>query len=230
MVFNRIFEENQIDNLENYDDINPYIAFTDLMINLILVLIFFIASITVLGKIGWEQVKYKDVQKEVKESIKSQLNDFIFDTYGSISFSQFRNDPPGAQRWVIYSQKLFEENSYKLTKDGKTKLEKLAKVLIYHHEKTKIKYGQDKYLSYTWRRIRIEGHTKPTKIGQKENWELSAMRAAIVANILTASGIPPWFISISARGGQTPFDKSLSINDPKHERVEIILEYQEKEK
>ncbi len=216
--------------LNQTDEINPYIAFTDLMINLVLILIFFIVSISILGKVGWEQVRYKDIQEQVKKSIKNELGDFMFDIHPiyQIPMSKYRNDPPGAQRWVIYAEKIFEKDSYKLTSEGKTKLEKLANALLSHHNQMLVIYGTNDYLNHTWRRIRIEGHTKPTQIGQKENWQLSAMRAANVADILTGCGIQPWFISISARGGQTPFDKNLPPNDNKHERIEIILEYSPK--
>jgi hypothetical protein len=39
------------------------------------------------------------------------------------------------------------------------------------------------------------------------------------------SGYYLWFIAVAARGGQTPFMRTLPPHDPQHERVEIILEY-----
>ena len=215
------------------DELNPYIGFTDLMINFVLVLVFFLSATSMLGRIGWDEVRYRDIQSEVRERIQSNLRDFMFDEHplesldgNPIPLSRYRNDPPGAQRWVIYGDQLFFPNSERLTLYGKRKLKKLAEVLRKHHSEKESMYPANKnWLNHTWRRIRIEGHTRPTKAGESEDWYLSAARAAAVANMLSAHGIPPWFIAVAARGGQTPFTKNLPRDDSRHERVEIILEY-----
>jgi chemotaxis protein MotB len=215
------------------EEVNPYIGFTDLMINFVLVLVFFLSALSMLGRIGWDEIRYRDIQKEVRARIQKELKDFMLDEHPlevrngkHVALSRYRNDPPGAQRWVIYSERLFLADTAQLTPDGKEKLKKLATVLIRHHEETKIKYPlNDEWLKHTWRRIRIEGHTRPTQVEERENWNLSAARAAAVANVLSGSGIPAWFIAVAARGGQTPFMRTLPPHDPRHERVEIILEY-----
>lgn len=217
------------------DEVNPYIAFTDLMINFVLILVFFLAALTLLGRIGWDEVRYRDVQREVRERIESELSGVVLHDhplrFGTpVPLSKFRNDPPGAQRWVIYSEQLFVPGTSRLTSEGMTKLKKLATVLIRHHEQAKRLFpevtGHEKeWLKHTWRRIRVEGHTRPTQKNEPENWRLSAERAAVVANYLAASGVPAWHIAVAARGGQTPFAKELPITDPRHERVEIVLEY-----
>jgi chemotaxis protein MotB len=217
----------------NNDELNPYIGFTDLMINFVLVLVFFLSATSMLGRIGWDEVRYRDIQDEVRKSIQRNLRDFMFDEHpleshngNPVPLSRYRNDPPGAQRWVIYGDQLFFPDSDRLTPYGKRKLKKLAEVLRKHHsEKERVYPVNKEWLNHTWRRIRVEGHTRPTKLGESEDWYLSAARAAAVANMLSAHGIPPWFIAVAARGGQTPFTKNLPRDDSRHERVEIILEY-----
>jgi chemotaxis protein MotB len=212
------------------EEVNPYIAFTDLMINFVLVLIFFLAALTLLGRIGWDEIRYRDIQEDVRKYFEeSQIEDII--VYNAekpngekIPLSRYRNDPPGAQRWAIYSAQLFQANKAQLTPDGEKKVRELAKVLIQHHNDAKVKHGNE-WLKHTWRRVRIEGHTRPTQQGKREDWQLSAARAAAVANVLSGSGIPAWHIAVAARGGQTPFMRGIPPNDPRHERVEIILEY-----
>lgn len=219
-------------------EVNPYIAFTDLMINFVLVLVFFLAGVSLLGRIGWDEVRYRDIQKEVKARIEQQLSGVVIHDYpygARAPLSRHRNDPPGSQRWAIFSDQLFYPNSATLTPDGIQKLRKLAAVLLEHHRVMKNMYPQDRnseekeWLNHTWRRIRIEGHTRPTLEKERENWKLSADRAVAVAEVLERSGIAPWYIAIAGRGGQTPFTNSrgpeYSPTDPRHERVEIILEY-----
>nr|BAL56454.1 hypothetical conserved protein [uncultured prokaryote] len=208
------------------EEVNPYIAFTDLMINFVLVLVFFLAALTLLGRIGWDEIRYRDIQKEVRERINQELSGIMLHDHPLIGkpLSRVRNDPPGAQRWLIYSNQLFLPNTAQLTPDGKEKLKRLATVLIEHHKQAKIYYGE-KWIEHTWRRVRIEGHTRPTQKGEQENWQLSAARAATVANVLSGCGIPSWHIAVAARGGQTPLAREYPPADPRHERVEIILEY-----
>lgn len=202
------------------------------MINFVLVLVFFLAALTLLGRIGWDEIRYRDIQKEVRERIESELAGIMLHDHPlvirngqSVPLSRLRNDPPGAQRWAIYSEQLFRSGTVELTPDGKEKLKKLAKVLLDHHWQVKEHYQGDEWIKHTWRRIRIEGHTRPTQKGEQEKWTLSAGRAAAVANVLSGSGIPPWHIAVAARGGQTPFARELPHSDPRHERVEIVLEY-----
>lgn len=219
-------------------ELNPYIAFTDLMINFVLVLVFFLAGISLLGRIGWDEVRYRDIQKEVKARIEEQIPGVLLHDYpygAREPLSRYRNDSPGSQRWAIFSDQLFYPNSAVLTPDGVEKLKKLAAVLLEHHRMMKEKYPESldseekEWLNHTWRRIRIEGHTRPTLDGERENWKLSADRAVAVAEVLERSGIAPWFIAIAGRGGQSTFTNQkrpeYSPTDPRHERVEIILEY-----
>lgn|GEM_PF-4849605 len=78
-----------------------------------------------------------------------------------------------------------------------------------------------------WRRVRIEGHTIPPKIGESDDWELSSARAAAVARTVHKYGhIPSYYLAVAGRAGQNPLDKSKpNANDPANERVEIVVEY-----
>lgn len=219
-------------------EVNPYIAFTDLMINFVLVLVFFLAGVSLLGRIGWDEVRYRDIQKEVKARIEERIPSVLLHDYPygeRAPLARHRNDPPGSQRWAIFSNQLFYPNSATLTPDGVQKLRELAAVLLEHHQMMRNRYPrtpnseEKEWLNHTWRRIRIEGHTRPTLSGERENWQLAADRAVAVAEVLERSGIPPWHIAVAGRGGQTPFTDprrpEYSPTDSRHERVEIILEY-----
>lgn len=76
-----------------------------------------------------------------------------------------------------------------------------------------------------WRRIRIEGHTLPPKLGEPDDWELSSKRAAVVARVFASKGhIPSYLLAVAGRAGQDPQNKERPT-DPANERVEIIIEY-----
>ena len=188
---------------------NPYVAFSDLALNLVFVLVFFVAAVLAVGQAGWDQVKYRDAQKEVQDAIRNaplSARPVILDP-------KLRNDPPGAQRWAFSSRggNLFQGSTAKLTPGGVRSLTAFARALS---------------LVPQWRRIRIEGHTLPAKQDESE-WDLSARRASAVADLFVAkAGVPPYRLAVAARGNQTPFNGTGSArNDPANERVEIVVEY-----
>jgi chemotaxis protein MotB len=186
-------------------EINPYIVFTDLTINLVLILMFFLAALAIVGQVGWEQVRYKDAQEQVRQAVRQTMprENRPFEDMS-------RNDPPGVQRWVFPNRILFESDSLRLSPGGAAALAMFAEVLRSNGE---------------WRRIRIEGHTKPTRAGEADEWELSAARSATVARVFTELGqIEPWFLAIAGRAGQNPLNPA-DPGDPANQRVEILLEY-----
>ena len=84
------------------DGINPYIALADMAMNLVLILAFFVAAVNALGRAGWEQVRYRDKQRELRQAIVAALPPRLRpDENGG------RNDPPGVQRWVYAEGQLF---------------------------------------------------------------------------------------------------------------------------
>lgn len=80
-----------------------------------------------------------------------------------------------------------------------------------------------------WRRIRVEGHSMPPASNQMESWDLSALRAAAVANVLVRDGrIPANQIAVAGRGGQVKFNGDRgNPKDPVNERVEVVVEFAE---
>lgn len=187
------------------DGLNPYIVFSDFTINLVLILVFVVSALVLVGQAGWEEVRYRDAQRATREAIDRALapEERPTENFG-------RNDPPGVQRWVFNNQLLFQSDEILLSDRGRTILVTFAGVLRDAPE---------------WRRIRIEGHTRPTLPGQDEEWELSTARSAVVARVFTADGdIPPWCLAVSGRAGQSPVNPD-DVDDPANQRVEILLEY-----
>lgn len=202
------------------DTLNPYIALADLTINLIFVFVFMIAAILVVGEISREreQRRYKNAQALVKEAVaRASLS-----VKPQILPPELRNDPPGAQRWVFSARStrgtpLFKDfNSAALTLRGQQSFAEFAALL-------RSQLGG-------FRRIRIEGHTIPPRQGDLDNWDLSARRAASVANLFATEGrIPTNYLAVAARGGQVLFNGSAGRRgDPANDRVEIVIEYNQK--
>jgi chemotaxis protein MotB len=200
--------------------LNPYIALADLTINVIFVLVFMIAAILVAGEISREreESRYKKAQAAILQAITNTP----MAARPMVLPANLRNDPPGAQRWAFAGKDtrgapLFSSpRSAVLTLRGQQSFLKFAQILSK-------KIGG-------FRRIRIEGHTLPPKFGEKDNWDLSAQRAAAVANLFATTGrIPSNYLAVAARGGQTLFNGSAGKpSDTANDRVEIIIEYNER--
>ncbi|PTA68593.1 OmpA family protein [Deinococcus arcticus] len=188
---------------------NPYIAFSDLALNLVFVLIFFVGGILAVGQAGWEQVRYRNAQESVVRAVKQAPL-----TVRPVLLSPAqRNDPPGAQRWVYRSQGMFVGDTATLSPAGQATLISFARVLR----------AQGKH----WKRVRIEGHTQTSKPNDPERWDLSAARASAVAQAFyRLGGVPPNRLAVAARGGQTPYAGRKF--EPRNERVEIVVEYAQK--
>ena len=189
-------------------DTNPYIAFSDLTLNLVFVLVFFVVAMLAVSQSGWEQVRYKQAQDKVAAAV----NGAALPVTPILLLPGQRNDPPGAQRWVFQSKTMFIGDTAILTLDGQNIMTNFARVLK---------------SNLLWERIRIEGHTQTSREGVPERWDLSAARASAVAEVFYNEGrIPPYRLAVAARGGQTPFaGRSF---DPLNERVEIVVEYASK--
>ena len=155
-------------SLNSDDGVNPYIAFTDLALSLVFILVFFTAAVLAIGQVGWDQVKYKDAQKDVLAAIVAAP----LSERPQVLSATLRNDPPGAQRWAFSGRRttLFEKDSARLTALGRINLLEFARAL----EKVP-----------RWRRIRIEGHTLQRK---GSDWALSALRASEVADLFSREG------------------------------------------
>lgn len=202
------------------DILNPYISFADLMISLVLILILFSAALTISGKIGSGEV-FRDEQVKLQRTIFNELGE------DAPELLLDRNDPGGTQRYVFKGSSLFDYDTANLTDEGTKILLKFAEI-IRKREHMRL-----------YRRIRIEGHTQPV-VGKRENWEkwkLSSDMALAVTRLLSEKGrIPSYIFSVSGRGGQAPLDHvfitgtstlnpEFDPDDPKHTRVEIVLEF-----
>lgn len=110
---------------------------------------------------------------------------------------------------------LFNSGSWAVSKEGKTAVEELGKVL-----------AQNPDIS-----ILIEGHTDNDKIvgnlggGIESNWDLSTKRATAIVNILeTNSGIDKKNLTAAGRSEFAPIStNSTSEGKAKNRRIEVIL-------
>jgi chemotaxis protein MotB len=186
---------------------NPFIALADVGINLVLVLIFFVAAVVTVSHPGWEPVRYLKAQREFREALADLSDPRPREIH-------WKNDPPGTQRWTYANYALFKRGNAELVEEGRGSLIQFARLLRRHKDK--------------WRRIQIEGHTMPPRAGGLDDWELSTRRAAVVARIFVNPGsIDPWFLKVSGRAGQNPLDPNQP-DDQANERVEIVIEYARK--
>lgn len=172
------------------EGLNPYIALSDIVICLLLVVVFFVA----LGRLGLEDQQYRRAMEAFERAVQQSIPDDLRPMRET-----GRNDPPGVQRWVFTGRDLFVERSagdVQLTAEGKRSLSEFAQLLSVYHS--------------SWRRIRVEGHTLPPRDSNSDDWELSATRAAVVARQIQTSGnIRPYFLAVAGRAGQNPLTKVL---------------------
>jgi chemotaxis protein MotB len=202
---------------------NPYIALTDVLINLIFILLFFSSAILFLGRLGQGDLQYKKAQDELKAALEKTFplteDPRSHRPKRAVWNNNGKNDPPGTQRWVLDGQGLFARGSSEFESGNATRsggseiILKLAEQLRLHRN--------------TWRRIRIEGHTNPPAKGQLDDWDLSAKRATVVAKLLSTDGrIASYYLSVSARAGQDPLVAQPAAAEASiNERVEFVIEY-----
>lgn len=188
------------------DDLNPYVALTDTTLNVILVMVFFVATLTAVGRVSWDDVRYKDAQKAFQAAVRTLI---VAPRRPVVNVT--KNDPPGTQRWSFKSSTLFVPGRAVLSAEGQATLAQFARALQQNRN--------------TWRRIRVEGHTLPTTRRNNDRWEEATNRAAAVARYLvTKGGIEPYFLATAGRGGQDPLP-GLPVTAAEHARIEIVLEY-----
>lgn len=185
---------------------NFYIAYTDMAFTMVLVMTLITVLVVLYGRIGWDDIQYKKAQSQIQREV-AQV--YAKSRFPAPYVNKGRNDPPGAQRWVFNQQNLFEPGTARLTPRSRRNLLTFAKVVREHDDQ--------------WRRLRIEGHTRPPRGQEGDNWQLSAARAEMVARIFSGAGhIPAYKMAIAGRAGQNPIFKKTH---PGNERVEILIEY-----
>lgn len=190
--------------------LNPFIAMTDVMISVILVFILTLAGVSIgstSGKaIEQQQLERLNEQIEILSEVIDQIPKVLRPT-----LDVTRNDPTGTLRWRFeMGASFFEESSTELSLIGNWGV---------------TLFGQALRDTLVWRRIRIEGHSPQTLLGEPEDWEGSVLRAVRVADVLTNTvGLPAWCIAVAGRGGQDPIQRGVyspGVND----RVDIIVEF-----
>jgi chemotaxis protein MotB len=88
---------------------------------------------------------------------------------------------------------------------------------------------KDLFIMQNQQRIHIRGYTDdsppPPGARFKDNWELSALRAAHILRHLLAQGIEPWRLTATGFGELEPiFPNTTEANRAKNRRVEFVLE------
>ncbi len=114
--------------------------------------------------------------------------------------------------YISFSENLlFAKGSLVVSNNGKAALKQLSEVLK----------NQPDII------VTIEGHTDNQPIKSsiiRNNWDLSVLRAASVADILVANGVYAWRIIPSGRSEYSPLVENITEEDRKmNRRTEIIL-------
>lgn len=213
---------------DEYDLINPYISLADIFINFTLILIIFGVGMATAYR-GLAEGLAGGSEAYVRE--QERLHDRLQSALGAEFAGSERLDPAGTRRYV-FGTRFFtrvdrdSRTPPDITQDGVLVLNRLRSIL-----------GDDQS-KRLFRRIRIEGHAMPTVGTQDDDWRwrFSLDLANRVAERLRkGGGIPANLLVVSGRGGQAPLDlyqpgtdiRNPSYNpyDPKHLRVEIVIEY-----
>lgn len=199
-------------------EVNPYIALSDLMLNLAMCMLLMVAGKTALGQLGRDDIRYR----EQREVIASRVSASIPSDVRPIPIS-WKADAAGVQRWVFGGRQLFEPASNKLTEDGRRSLLQFSKILRENYK--------------NWRRLRIEGHSILPNGSNKDDFQESLQRAYAVASLLTTDGLlQSHQLIVSGKGAQDPLypiSGSISGNkshlrDQRNRRVELIVEFSSK--
>jgi outer membrane protein OmpA-like peptidoglycan-associated protein len=227
--------------------VNPYLPLADIFINFTLILVLFGVAMALTyskTRANFEKAKEKYPDLAALDSVggaggaegtgveafiqqQAELEQKIHGILGEEIEFQDRLDPAGVKRFEIGHQ-YFDGTA--LTPQGRDVVRRIGQLLA----------AQDAQKLY--RRIRIEGHSMPpppTGTDDEWRWEFSLRLAKAVASVFRNEvGIPPHFFIISGRGGQSPKDKydprtgepnpRYDYTDPKHLRVEIVIEFAEK--
>lgn len=189
------------------ETVNPYIALADSTLNLVLLLVLFIANVLL------AILQREDTHISSRDLFEQAVIKAMPERYRPTPYESWKkNDPPGTQRWVFEGQLLFKTGTANLTPEGRKTLGEFVNVLARNGD--------------MWRRVRIEGHTTRTPDRQQDDWSLATNRAATVARLLTGHRckIRANYIATAGRGGQD-YLSAYPPTDPHQERVEIILEY-----
>lgn len=196
------------------DSINPFIAYTDVLINTTIIMLLFLLAVLLVGRAGNADVRYLKYMVQLEDAVKRGMPVRLAP---QLLHHSRRNDPQGTHRWVFIARgkPLFVANTDRLSLEGEAAVKLFARILQQNKDK--------------WRRIRVEGHVKRSPYGDVMDWKLSSLRAITVAEtIVRHSDIQFYQISVSGRGSQAPLMEKkpyIPIND----RIEIVIEFGHKD-
>ncbi len=185
-------------------------AFTDILMTLALILVFFLfaqiviesQTIAVMKEIGRRQ---KALHHAVESAIpEAQRGDVRITEDGNL------------QRFTFADWILFESGRAELKADGKKVLRPLGDVFAAHAD------GFD--------RIQIEGHTDDQDLvtGSRfpSNWELSSARATSVVRFFETSDLNPKLLSATGYSMHRPIDEATTEEARKsNRRIEVVVLY-----
>lgn len=197
-------------HLEGYESgVNPYIPLADLLMNLVLVF----ALVLYLAPIG-QQVRYASAQERIRGAVEDAL---LPELRPDLLPSQVKHDPPGTQRWVFPSRQVFKPGTTRFTPEGRRALLGFARAVA------PFQPGPESAPNpwQLWDRIRLEGHTAPSRAGEPERWERSVAMAVQVAAAFHRAGLPNYVLAVAGRGGQD----QVPAEGLAGERVEIVVEF-----
>ena len=161
-----------------------------------------------------QRVKELEQILQDKDKAVNDLKNRVSSALLSFKDSDLTVDIRNGKVYVSLSEKLlFKSGSYAVDPKGAEALKKVANVL-----KTQPEIN-----------VMVEGHTDDVPIAKgngcvDDNWDLSALRATSIVNILTAEGVTPTKLIAAGRGEFMPVavGKTPEIRQ-KNRRTEIIL-------
>ena len=147
-----------------------------------------------------------------QNSVLDTLRSIVTNSLGNFDDEYLNVLIKGGKVYISFSENLlFPRGKIGISKNGEDALKRLSEVLN----------NQPDII------ITIEGHSdnKPIKSGIiRNNWDLSVLRAASVAEVLVENGVYPWRVIPSGRSQYSPLVENITAEDRRlNRRTEIIL-------
>jgi chemotaxis protein MotB len=152
-----------------------------------------------------DQVQIADLGERLNAALAAKVQELS--RYRSEFFEKLLNalgDQPDIRvvgdRFVLQSELLFDSGSAEIAPEGKTELDKIARLVI--------ELGKDIPSDVRWI-LRVDGHTDRVPISTAlypSNWELSTARATAVVRYLIERGVPANRLAATGFGEFQPID------------------------
>lgn len=157
------------------------------------------------------------LRKETESALKPVKSDSLIDQFPDAQTTPVYEEQITGIKLTLPVGNLFDPGGYKLNKDGRILIKKIAQII------SRIDNTD----------IIVEGHTDNEQIGPSlkdkipSNWELSSFRAINVVKFLQDSvGISPQRLSAAAYGETRPVaDNDTEEGKKQNRRIEIFLRY-----